>query len=577
VLLQAAYRRAANVSVPAPVDPGFEHTRWWYDEIAFVADALARAGFSAVLLPPVLKTSAGSSPGADGYGPYDDYDIGSKPQCGSTATRFGTRAQLARCVATLHANGLDVYVDTVPHQRMGGSNGTYRYRGSAGDATGGRFPKDPPCFVGAPPRGPRDPIAGPVADDIAFGDELAPINARPQGYVLGGLIDAGAWLTRALDIDGYRIDDVKGMAVEAIHAWCTSAPMATRFAVAEYFDGNPATLNWWAFGTAMAGRCCVFDFPLHFTLEAMCNGASSFDMSALDHAGFAGIAPLNAVTFVENPDTDTDGFGTIVTNKLLAYAYILTSEGYPCVYYRDYMVGTDGYGLKPWIDNLIWIHENLAFGETTQRYKDARCFAFERLGYPNLLVGLNNDGSQPRSIDVQTAFGANVRLHEYSGHGNDVWTDGSGAVSLEIPANVDGRGYVCYSRPGYARPFVPTSRTTTQVFEGAADLDLAPLSEGRALEAARAWCAAETTLSLVLEPLAAQAASCSLLVEIVDPHDTVIARGVWRGATTPALHLATEVRASGWCRALVTATNLAHGACPYTCTLTFTSPQKADL
>ena len=40
-----------------------------------------------------------------------------------------------------------------------------------------------------------------------------------------------------------------------------------------------------------------------------------------------------------------------MTNKALAYAYIHTSEGYPCVYYRNYSTDPDCYGLNPVIDN----------------------------------------------------------------------------------------------------------------------------------------------------------------------------------------------------------------------------------
>lgn len=54
-----------------------------------------------------------------------------------------------------------------------------------------------------------------VSDDFALGDELCPINAKPPGYVMNGLIAAGDWITTALDLPGYRMGDVKGMAVEA--------------------------------------------------------------------------------------------------------------------------------------------------------------------------------------------------------------------------------------------------------------------------------------------------------------------------------------------------------------------------
>jgi hypothetical protein len=44
--------------------------------------------------PPFLKTTSGAGPDADGYGPFDDYYIGSRDQKGprgTTFTRFGTR------------------------------------------------------------------------------------------------------------------------------------------------------------------------------------------------------------------------------------------------------------------------------------------------------------------------------------------------------------------------------------------------------------------------------------------------------------------------------------------------------
>ena len=147
----------------------------------------------------------------------------------------------------------------------------------------------------------------------------------------------------------------------------------------------------------------------------------------LDHAGLTGVAPLSSVSFVENHDTDLDENNKIVFNKILAYAYILTSEGYPTVYYRDYSNEANCYGLKPLIDNLIWIHETLAAGPTLQRWRDFNVLAYERLDLPNLLVGLNNDPNGPRTIDVLTGFAPNTVLHDYTGHGPDSLTDGNGA------------------------------------------------------------------------------------------------------------------------------------------------------
>src|SRR5581483_7360712 len=103
------------------------------------------------------------------------------------------------------------------------------------------------------------------------------------------------------------------------------------------------------------------------------------------------------------------------------------------------------YRLKAVIDNLIWIHEKLAAGPTQQRWKDRGVFAYERLGGPHLLVGLNSREDAPRTITVATGFGPNTLLHDYTGHGSDVQTDNRGRVMITIPRNGGGRGYVCYS------------------------------------------------------------------------------------------------------------------------------------
>jgi hypothetical protein len=461
---------------------------WWWDHLAAQARALSLAGFTAVWLPPVLKTASGSGLGADGYGPFDDYDIGSRNQKGSVPSRYGTREQLQRCVAILRANGLDAYLDMVEHQRIGDVTPfVFRYPGANGTPNAGRFPKNPANFV---PQVPRDPnLGGPVADDFAFGRELAPINARPPRYVFDNLVAAGDWLTRALDAQGYRVDDVKGLSTDFLFPFLTSKSMAGKFAVGEFFDGNRTLVNDWIFNPhGMRGRASAFDFPLRFILAAMCNNPGRFNMADLDHAGLAGISPLNAVTFVENHDTDLNE--PVVTNKILAYAYILTSEGYPAVFYKDYSTDPGCFGLKPQIDNLIWIHEVLASGATLQRWKVFNVFAYERMGGAHLLVALNNDPGGPHTIRVDTGFGTNVGLHDFTGHAGDVATDGSGAVTLTVPANRNGLGYVCYSRQGQDRALNPGSHGVTQDFEGAADLDMSPCANGKTVPIGRVWCAA---------------------------------------------------------------------------------------
>jgi alpha-amylase len=206
---------------------------------------------------------------------------------------------------------------------------------------------------------------------------------------------------------------------------------------------------------------------------------------------------------------------------MLAYAYILTSEGYPCVFYKDYSTDHFCFGLKPHIDRLIFVHENIAEGDTLQRFKDFDVFAYERMGGAHLLVGLNNNPDVPRPIAVFTGFGANVELHDYAGHAGNVHTDANGRATITIPRNRGGAGYVCYSRPGLGGPFPIHTHSVTQMFEGAQDLDIKPAAPGQTVQIGRVFCDKGTPIRGVLDfDNRDFTAQTQLTLEILDPTGT---------------------------------------------------------
>jgi alpha-amylase len=571
VLMQAFFR-PGDKGVPCPAD-GDEGADWWWDHLARQAHALRKAGFTAVWLPPVWKGASGIQ--SVGYDPFDDYDLGSKDQRGTVPTRYGTREQLARCVAMLRANGLDVYVDLVEHHRGGGSGHegkTFRYVDAEGRAGGGRFSKDPPCFHG--PDIPPDPN---VFQDLSFGSGLAPIHGKPPGYVFGGLLASADWMTRALDIQGVRVDFVKGISTDFLSSLLKHGALKDAFAVGEFFDGDLALVQHWVSDPkGMGGRASAFDFPLRGLLFQMCNNAGSFDMRQLDQAGLAGVAPQHAVTFVENHDTDT-GHGPICRNKPQAYAYILTSEGYPCVYYKDYSTDPGCYGMNEVLDNLIWIHEKLAAGPTQRRWKDYDVFAYERLGGPHLLAGLNNNGSAPRTITVDTGFGPNAILHDYTGHGGDVRTDGRGRVTITIPKNDGGLGYVCYSRAGIGGDFAPQGRGVTQDYEGAQDLDIPPADGTRFVQVCRVWVGQGKPIRASLQyDTSTWTDATSIVVELTDPGGIQIGSRTYTLTTARGEALEVLGATTGWYTFHIRSvdpppTNLKPG---YKLTVTYQAPQE---
>ena len=322
VLMWMNYRRnhvnQGNLSVPSPYD-GDPTVPYWYDKIAGMAESLAKCGFTDVLFPNPVMNSGGQAATMDGYSPYNDYDIGD-----SAPTRFGDAEQLRRTVAIFHANGINVHLDIILHQRMGGVNGVYHYVASGGK-TAGRFPKAPGCFRATgtrtiPPFVAEDPVPD-VPDDYAFGDELCPINAVPKYYVWNGLIASNEWLFRATDADGARLDDMKGINIGFMKAFMTTGEMKGKFFFGEYASGNPDDTNWWV--GQVDGLASAIDFGFHYNwAQPMCMnaGAGTFYMGSLGDwwNAMIGSNPMKAVPFVEFMDSDTDGFATIVSNKVSA-------------------------------------------------------------------------------------------------------------------------------------------------------------------------------------------------------------------------------------------------------------------
>jgi alpha-amylase len=561
------------VALPCPADPkDGPATDWWWDHMAKQTNALAQAGFTSVWLPPVTKAEQGVAEAALGYSVFDDYDIGGKNQKGTVHTRYGNREQLTRCAAMLRANGLEIYLDLQLNHRKGGAGSdgmTFQYLDAYGNPGGGRFPKNTQCFHSRYPAGqvppgfqpeiPQDPnVPAGIGElqegsNIYFGPDLAPINGKPPGYVMNGLIDSVNWLSTALDVQGYRLDHVQGISTDFYHQLLSSGAMQGKFAVGEYWNGSVPEVNGWATSPQwMNGRSSVLDFPLYFQLLAMSNDPS-FDMAALDHAGVAGVNPYHAVTFVENHDTesrrDLVPKNIQPQDKPLAYAYILTSEGFPCVFYKDYSqdAGCLGTQLQPILVNLIWIHQNIAEGPTQQRWKDPGMFVFERLGGSHLLVALNKDKANARTIHgVVTGFGPNVRLHDYTGHADDIWTDGDGLVSIQAPRNADGLGYVCYSRTGITGGFATVPSAVTQMFEGAADLDIKPADNTETVQVCRIWVARDTQVaaSLIFND-SGWTAKTQIVLWLQGPSDTTLWTKIY-GPGSSGNRISASAAAEGW-------------------------------
>ena len=75
---------------------------------------LAEAGYDSIWLPPPAKSSSVYS---IGYDVFDPYDLGDVNQTGTTATHWGTKAELLELVQTAHRFGVRIYFDNIMNHR----------------------------------------------------------------------------------------------------------------------------------------------------------------------------------------------------------------------------------------------------------------------------------------------------------------------------------------------------------------------------------------------------------------------------------------------------------------------------
>jgi Glycosidases len=435
VMLQAFHWDAVSGQGPS----------WWM-QLASQSQELSDAGFTSLWIPPVLKGASGGY--SRGYDPFDDYDLGSKDQRGTIPTHWGSRWELQRMVAQARANGMQVIIDlNVSHRAGDSGDKKYLYKNAFGQDGKGRFQKGPMDF----------------GDDFPFGRLLNFYSP----YVRAELKQAGEWMVKSLGTQGLRVDSAKHIPADFLSDYLNYGELQKQYTVLEHWD-NQNTINDYV-KNKMNSRVGAFDFPLWNDLKEMSSGAGFFDMRRLQRSGLLGMSPELSVTFVENHDTDR-AYATR-NNKHLGYAYILTSEGYPCVFWKDYY----DYQMKDLINNLIWIHEGLAHGPTEYRWADNDLLVYERTGEPGVLVGMNDSSWETRTEWVQTHFGANVELNDYSGKAGSIWTDGQGRVQISVPPNQ----FVAYSRAGIQFQLPKSSYKVTQEFFGAEDLDIPPAVNGK--------------------------------------------------------------------------------------------------
>lgn len=465
----------------------------WYTYLAKLAPRLRALGFDGMWIPSPAKGASGGF--SMGYDPFDHYDLGDKDQRGTVATKFGTKDELLRLIAVAHANGLDVYPDIVLNHMNGGAEDPqargnrfkrFRYQGFAGPESG-RWAKSHNDFH---PNGGHECTEGEICGEFFGGPDVCYLDPEHGGGGGGQYMRDQArawmvWLTRQLDVDGYRFDAVKHFPAYVVEDLLFHAKDGgvEFFCAGEYVvgKGEKEPIDGWA--TATQNRCGTFDFSYRSALLEMIGANGFFDMGGLPN--FQQGSRLKTVPFINSHDTwrgplhDSNAGSELLPTidpddprADLAYAAAFAIDGSPVVYYEDLIVNSgedrrrqdpDDLRMRDYLVNLIWAHQKLDFKDGAYRVPfqgSPDLLVLERAG--KALIALNDNGIAAQSAVVQTSFGPNVRLHDYGGaNPDDVTTDGEGRVAIAVPP----MSYAIFAPAGVDGGFDPPKRRTVQEFQ----------------------------------------------------------------------------------------------------------------
>jgi alpha-amylase len=356
----------------------FPDTGNLWEKVAQEAASLARAGITALWLPPAYKCAGGLQD--VGYGPYDLYDLGEFLQKDTVRTKYGTREQYLEAIRAAHAAGLQVYADMVFNHR-GGADRTEWVKAIRVLPQDRRFTTGEAEWIEVYTEfdfpGRKNEYSdfhwhyrhfdgvdwaqnlgeNTIFKFLSLGKDWAQMVDDENGnydYLMDSDLDMnhpdvrtelarwGAWYLQTTGVDGFRLDAVKHIQFSFFRTWLDHLRRLTGkelFAVGEYWNPDDVQ-HLHRYIAATHGKMSLFDAPLHRNFYVASRSGGFFDMRRILDNTLMQQQPALAVTLVENHDTQPlQSLESPVEDwfKPLAYTLILLRrEGYPCVFYADY-------------------------------------------------------------------------------------------------------------------------------------------------------------------------------------------------------------------------------------------------
>lgn len=398
-----------------PADGGY------YKFLKENAKKIKDAGIDALWLPPMCK---GGGDQDVGYGIYDLWDLGEFDQKGTVRTKYGTKKELLEAIDELHKNEIKVYADVVLNHkgnadfeeefmaRMVDQNNReedvsedmkikawtgFDFPGRAGKYSD--FVWHYYHFSGVDYDANTDTKAiFRVLGDGKYWDEGVSDEKGNFDYLMNADIDHSHpevreeifkwvdWFVEETGVDGFRYDALKHISDEFIYELSKHIMDVKKddfYLFGEYWQYDEGQIDGYLDDTDW--KIDLFDVPLHFHFQEASKSNGNYDMRNIFNNTIVKNHPLQAVTFVDNHDSQPgQSLDSWVEDwfKEIAYSLILfRKDGYPCIFAGDYY-GLKGEikkdPLKEMIDKMLDVRKKYAFGDQDDYFDDPQVVGWVR-------------------------------------------------------------------------------------------------------------------------------------------------------------------------------------------------------
>ncbi|MCI5839952.1 MAG: alpha-amylase [Peptoniphilaceae bacterium] len=451
------------------------------------AKNIKESGIDALWLPPMCK---GTSKDDVGYGIYDLRDLGEFDQKSTVRTKYGTKDELLECIKVLHENNIKVYGDVVLNHKAGADytekfkaimvdqndrtkdvSGELEIEGWTGFEFSGRNNKYSDFkwhyyhFSGIDfdNSSKTKAVYRILGNGKYWSNEVSNENGN-YDYLMNADIDHShpdveneifKWIDWYLDttrIDGIRFDALKHIDygfIDKLSRHIMQKKQGDFYLLGEYWQNDESSMSKYLDNTDW--RIDLFDVVLHFNMSKASKSNGTYDMRKIFDNTLVKQKPLNAVTFVDNHDSQPgQSLESWVDDwfKEIAYALILfRKDGYPCIFAGDYY-GINSEELKnqkkSMIDNMIKVRKKFAYGNQDDYFDNQQVIGWVRRGDINssklvVIISIGDSAQKQMFVGEEEADEIYVDLSGHNNHeikidenGNGLFEVGPGQVSYWV-------------------------------------------------------------------------------------------------------------------------------------------------